>query len=145
MSKKEIKNEKEMLRENRRVQTFFNQLEKSKTFNTEDLKVLREAYDSLKQKVEPSVYSEVAMSLTAALLTRSNRGIEAKGLIGAAIKDPLIAEAMNDENIVSLYGLSDGELLIVSDVAGGTLNEEEYEVDEQAPKYLVKGNAVAKK
>lgn len=132
MSKKEIKREREELRANRRVQAYFIKLEEAKAFNGDDLKVLRESYNSLRQKVNPSDYSEVAMALTTALLTRAGRGITSKTLIKSASREPLIASAIRNENVLSLYGLNDEDLLIAA------LKEEDIEEEVQDSKIYVK-------
>ena len=136
MSKKEIKREREELRANRRVQTYFIKLEESKTFNGDDLKVLKESYNSLRQKVNPSDYSEVAMALTTALLTRTGRGITSKKLIKSASREPLIASAIRNENVLSLYGLNDEDLLIAA--LREDVEEENFEEEDQNSKHYVK-------
>ncbi len=145
MSRKDSKREREELKADRRVHTFFNSLENEGTFNKEDLKVLRESYDSLSKRVKPSDYSEVAMALTTVLFANRSCGISVKELIKKASRDPLITAAIRDDNVLSLYGLNDDDLLIVSDVADGTANKEKDEEDEETPKYLVKGNGLGKK
>lgn len=132
MSKKEIKREREELRANRRVQAYFIKLEEAKAFNGDDLKVLRESYNFLRQKVNPSDYSEVAMALTTALLTRAGRGVTPKKLIKSASREPLIASAIRNENVLSLYGLNDEDLLIAA------LKEEDIEEEDQDSKIYVK-------
>ena len=145
MSRKDSKRERDELKANRRVHTFFNSLENEGTFNKNDLKVLRESYDSLSKRVKSSDYSEVAMALTTVLFTYRNCEISAETLIAKASRDPLITAAIRDDNVLSLYGLNEDDLLIVSDVADGTANEENDEEDEETPKHLVKENSLGKK
>lgn len=113
------------------VQDYFEEIKD--VITTEEFAVLTEGYECLRQLVVPGNYSEVAMSLVTAILSRKGENVTLDGVINDVVEYPLIKYAITESvGKVSLVRLRE---LTGEDAA--YVNEETEEVV-TTNKHLVK-------
>lgn len=113
------------------VQDYFEEIKD--VITTEEFAVLTEGYECLRQLVVPGNYSEVAMSLVTAILSRKGEDVTLDGVINDVVEYPLIKYAITESvGKVSLVRLRE---LTGEDAA--YVNEETEEVV-TTNKHLVK-------
>ena len=98
-------------KEDKLVQNYFNQIEGAAVFNEEQLKVLREGYDYLKQLVVPGDYSEVAMILTTVMWSmKGNYSLDE--VIKTALSEPFFERILSEVAPARIRELNEEDALL---------------------------------